>query len=104
MNVVLSQTRFIIEEGIYTFLVLEKHLLIDKVNVLLIINHLQKRHKKRTFIIIYEPIKLNIMGLKYSKTTADYLVWSDAMNLIRNLAKDGNNKISLLVAIGCFKG
>ena len=44
------------------------------------------------------------MGLKYSKTTADYLVWSDAMNLIRNLAKDGNNKISLLVAIGCFKG
>ncbi len=44
------------------------------------------------------------MGLKYSKTTADYLVWSDAMNLIRNLAKDGNHKISLLVAIGCFKG
>ena len=44
------------------------------------------------------------MGLKYSKTTADYLVWSDAMNLIRNLAKDGNYKISLLVAIGCFTG
>ncbi len=44
------------------------------------------------------------MGLKYSKTTADYLVWSDAMNLIRNLAKDGNHKISLLVAIGCFTG
>ncbi len=44
------------------------------------------------------------MGLKYSKTTADYLVWSDAMNLIRNLAKDGNHKISLLVATGCFTG
>ena len=44
------------------------------------------------------------MGLKYSKTTADYLVWSEAMNLIRNLAKDGNHKISLLVAIGCFTG
>lgn len=44
------------------------------------------------------------MGLKYSKTTADYLVWSDAMNLIRNLAKDRNYKISLLVAIGCFTG
>ena len=44
------------------------------------------------------------MGLKYSKTTADYLVWSDAMNLIRNLAKDGNYTISLLVAIGCFTG
>ena len=29
------------------------------------------------------------MSLKYSTTTADYLVWSDAMNLIRKLAKDG---------------
>ena len=28
------------------------------------------------------------MSLKYSTTTADYLVWSDAMNLIRKLAKD----------------
>lgn len=47
---------------------------------------------------------MNIMGLKYSTTTADYLECSEAMNLIRNLAKDGNYKISLLVAIGCFKG
>ena len=38
------------------------------------------------------------MSLKYSSTTADYLVWSDAMNLIRKLAKDGNYKISLLIA------
>ena len=30
------------------------------------------------------------MSLKYSNTTADYLVWSDAMNLIRKLAKDQN--------------
>ena len=44
------------------------------------------------------------MSLKYSTTTADYLVWSDAMNLTRKLAKDGNYKISLLVAIGCFTG
>ena len=44
------------------------------------------------------------MSLKYSNTTADYLVWSDAMNLIRKLAKDQNYKISLLVAIGCFTG
>ena len=28
------------------------------------------------------------MSLKYSSTTADYLIWSDAMNLIRKLAKD----------------
>ena len=44
------------------------------------------------------------MSLKYSTTTADYLVWSDAMNLIRKLAKDGNYKMSLLIALGCFKG
>lgn len=44
------------------------------------------------------------MSLKYSSTTADYLVWSDAMNLIRKLAKDGNYKISLLIALGCFTG
>ena len=44
------------------------------------------------------------MGLKYSNTTADYLIWSDAMNLIRKLAKDGNYKMSLLVAIACFTG
>lgn len=42
------------------------------------------------------------MSLKYSTTTADFLVWSDAMNLIRKLAKDGNYKMSLLIALGCF--
>ena len=44
------------------------------------------------------------MSLRYSSTTADYLVWSDAMNLVRKLTKDGNYKISLLIAIGCFTG
>ena len=44
------------------------------------------------------------MSLKYSTTTADYLVWSEAMNLIRKLAKDENYKMSLLVALGCFTG
>ena len=44
------------------------------------------------------------MSLKYSNTTADYLIWSDAMNLIRKLAKDENYKMSLLVAIACFTG
>ena len=39
---------------------------------------------------MYRHIKQNIMRLKYSSTTADYLVWSDAMNLIRKLAKDGH--------------
>ena len=44
------------------------------------------------------------MSMKYSTTTADYLVWSDAMNLIRKLAKDKNYKMSLLISIGCFTG
>ena len=44
------------------------------------------------------------MSQKYSCTTADYLVWSDAMNLIRKLAKDENYKMSLLIALGCFTG
>ena len=44
------------------------------------------------------------MSLKYSTTTADYLVWSDAMNLIRKLAKDKDYKMSHLIALGCFTG
>ena len=44
------------------------------------------------------------MSLKYSSTTADYLQWDEAMNLIRKLAKDKNYKMSLLVALGCFTG
>ena len=44
------------------------------------------------------------MSLKYSNTTADYLGWDEAMNLIRKLAKDKNYKMSLLVALGCFTG
>ena len=57
-----------------------------------------------TFTFIFEPTKLNIMGMKYSTTTADYLEWEIAMNLIRKLAKDENYKMSLLIAIGCFTG
>ena len=44
------------------------------------------------------------MSLKYSNTTADYLQWDEAMNLIRKLAKNGDYKMSLLVALGCFTG
>ena len=44
------------------------------------------------------------MSQKYSTTTADFLVWSDAMNLIRKLAKDNNYKMSLFIALGCFTG
>lgn len=44
------------------------------------------------------------MSQRYSHTTADYLEWSDAMMLIRKLAKDEDYKMSLLVAVGCFSG
>ena len=47
---------------------------------------------------------MNIMSLKYSNTTADFLQWDEAMNLIRKLFKDGNYNMSLLVALGCFFG
>ncbi len=44
------------------------------------------------------------MSAKFSNTTADYLEWGQAMNLIRNLYNDQNYRISLLVAVGCFFG
>ena len=47
---------------------------------------------------------MNIMSLKYSNITADFLRWDEAMNLIRKLFKDGNYNMSLLVALGCFFG
>ena len=59
---------------------------------------------KMIFTFIYLHTKLNIMSLKYSSTTADYLQWSEAMNLVRKLARDSNYKMSLLIALGCFTG
>ena len=44
------------------------------------------------------------MSLKYSNTTADFLQWDEAMNLIRKLFKDGNYNMSLLIALDCFFG
>lgn len=44
------------------------------------------------------------MSLKYSNTTADFLQWDEAMNLIRKLFKDGNYNMSLLISLGCFFG
>ena len=59
---------------------------------------------KLIFTYISFTINQNIMSLKYSSTTADYLQWSEAMNLIRKLARDSNYKMSLLIALGCFTG
>lgn len=44
------------------------------------------------------------MSLKYSTTTADYMQWEEMTNLVRRLSKDGNYKMSLLIAVGCFWG
>lgn len=44
------------------------------------------------------------MSAKYSYTTADYLPWDTMLNLVRRLYKDGNYRMSLLVACGCFFG
>ena len=44
------------------------------------------------------------MSAKFSRTTSDYLGWSQAMNLIRNLYNDKNYKMSLLISFGSFWG
>ena len=44
------------------------------------------------------------MSLKYSNTTADYLEWNEAMNLIRSLFRKKDYKMSLLISVGCFWG
>lgn len=44
------------------------------------------------------------MSKKYSQTTADYLEWDHAMNLIRKLFDDENYKMSLLISFGAFWG
>lgn len=56
------------------------------------------------FTFIHLLLKLNIMSLKYSQTTSDYLQWDEAMKLIRLLYKDTNYKMSLLISVGCFWG
>jgi len=54
--------------------------------------------------LLLSPQKVNVMSLKYSNTTADFLAWNETMNLIRKLYKDGNYNMSLLIALGCFFG
>lgn len=76
-------------------------------NVLLIFNQLPFNKKKReakTITFIDNQLKLNIMSLKYSITTADYMHWDEMTNLVRRLLHDKDYKMSLLIAIGCFWG
>ena len=44
------------------------------------------------------------MSLKGQYTTADYLEWDVAMNLIRQLYRDGDYRMSVFFGCGCFFG
>ena len=44
------------------------------------------------------------MSLKNSYTTADYVEWNTAVNLVHRLFKDGNYQMSLLIGCGIFFG
>lgn len=44
------------------------------------------------------------MSKKHTYTTADYLPWDTMLTLVRRLYKDGNYRMSLLVACGSFFG
>jgi integrase len=44
------------------------------------------------------------MSKKYSNTTADYLEWHEAMNLVRKLYDDNKIALSLFLACSCFFG
>jgi len=42
------------------------------------------------------------MALKGQTTTADYMDWNEAMNLIRKLQRDGRYRDCMLISTGCF--
>jgi integrase len=44
------------------------------------------------------------MSAKFSNTTADYLEWNEAMNLIRKLYDDNKVTLSLYIGCSCFFG
>ena len=44
------------------------------------------------------------MSAKNSCTTADYIEWNTAVNLVHRLYKDGNYQMSLLISCGIFFG
>lgn len=56
-------------------------------------------------LITVKNIKFeSIMSLKNTKTTADYIPWDSAINLVHRLYKDKNYVMSLFVATGIFTG
>ena len=62
-------------------------------------------HQKIIIVITVKNIKFeSIMSLKNTKTTADYIPWDSAINLVHRLYKDKNYVMSLFVATGIFTG
>lgn len=62
-------------------------------------------HQILIVLITVKNIKFeSIMSLKNTKTTADYIPWDSAINLVHRLYKDKNYVMSLFVATGIFTG
>lgn len=47
---------------------------------------------------------MNIMSLKNSYVTSDYIEWDTMLSLIRKLYRDREYRMSLLIGCGCFFG
>ena len=62
-------------------------------------------HQKIIIVITVKNIKFeSIMSLRNTKTTADYIPFDAAINLVHRLFKDKNYVMSLFVATGIFTG
>ena len=62
-------------------------------------------HQQIISLITVKNIKYeSFMSLKNTKTTADYIPWDSAINLVHRLYKDKNYVMSLFVATGIFTG
>lgn len=62
------------------------------------------KHIKQTFTFDRKHVKLKHMSKKYSNTTADFLEWNEAMNLVRRLYEEDKTVLSLFIACSCFFG
>ena len=49
-------------------------------------------------------IKKNIMSLKNSYVTSDYMEWDSMLSLVRKLYRDKEYRLSLLIGCGSFFG
>jgi len=49
-------------------------------------------------------IERDTMSLKFSKTTADYLPWSDMIVLVQKLERDSKLLFALLISVGAYTG